>query len=298
MQDWDTFVRAIAIHAGGRIKYWEMWNEANQHGYWSGGIPALVTMTQHASAIIKSIAPNAMIFTPSAVGGSVDTSTFLDKFLAAGGGALVDGVAFHGYVNSIPAIPEDVNRIVDAEQRIMAERGQSGKPLWDTEGSWGPSDHLTGDDARMAFVARHYILQWSKGVERFYWYAWNDKSYGTLFKSSTGTLERAGMAYAQVESWLVGATLTAPCSASLDSIWTCNLTLAGGASGQIVWSAAVNIPMTVPFSPSSNFTQCTNLDGSITQLSGGPIQIGGKPVLLTTSRARHQPAMRSALNGD
>lgn len=298
MRDWDTFVRAIATHARGRIKYWEMWNEANQHEYWSGGIPALVTMTQHASAIIKSIAPHAMIFTPSAVGGSVDTSTFLDKFLAAGGGAFVDGVAFHGYVNSIPAIPEDVNRIVEAVQNVMAARGQRGKPLWDTEGSWGPSDHLTGDDARMAFVARHYILQWSKGVERFYWYAWNDKSYGTLFKSSTGMLERAGMAYAQVESWLVGATLTAPCSASLDAIWTCNLTLAGGASGQIVWNAAVNIPMTVPFSPTSNFTQCTNLDGSITQLSGGPIQIGAKPVLLTGSRAPYQPAMRSALNGD
>src|SRR5260370_2128402 len=70
MQDWDNFVRAIATHAAGRIKYWEVWNEANQHEYWSGGIPALVTMTQHASAIIKSIAPNAMIFTPSGVGGA------------------------------------------------------------------------------------------------------------------------------------------------------------------------------------------------------------------------------------
>src|SRR5206468_3300310 len=55
MQDWDNFVRAVATHAVGRIKYWEMWNEANQHGYWSGSIPALVTMTQHASAIIKSV---------------------------------------------------------------------------------------------------------------------------------------------------------------------------------------------------------------------------------------------------
>ena len=71
MQDWDNFVRAVATHAVGRIKYWEMWNEANQHGYWSGSIPALVTMTQHASAIIKSVAPKAMIFTPSAVGGGL-----------------------------------------------------------------------------------------------------------------------------------------------------------------------------------------------------------------------------------
>lgn len=298
MQDWDNFVRAIATHAAGRIKYWEMWNEANQHEYWSGGIPALVMMTQHASAIIKSISPNAMIFTPSAVGGAVDTSTFLDKFFAAGGGAFVDGVAFHGYVNSIPAIPEDVNRIVDAVQRVMAARGQSGKPLWDTEGSWGSSDHLPGDDARMAFVARHYILQWSKGVQRFYWYAWNDKSYGTLFKSSTGTLEKAGMAYAQVESWLVGANLTAPCSASRESTWTCDLTLASGASGEIVWNAVVNIPATIPFTPASNFAQCTDLDGKITQLSSGPIQIGGKPILLIGSRARHASTKKSARDSE
>lgn len=290
MQDWDNFVRAIATHAAGRIKYWEMWNEANQHEYWSGGIPALVMMTQHASAIIKSISPNAMIFTPSAVGGAVDTSTFLDKFFAADGGAFVDGVAFHGYVNSIPAIPEDVNRIVDAVQRVMAARGQSGKPLWDTEGSWGSSDHLPGDDARMAFVARHYILQWSKGVQRFYWYAWNDKSYGTLFKSSTGTLEKAGTAYAQVESWLVGTMLTAPCSTSRDSTWTCDLTLAGGAAGQMVWNAAVNILATVSFTPASKFTQSTDLDGKIMQLSRGSIQIGAKPILLTAGRAPYAPA--------
>ena len=287
IDDWDNFVRAIATHAGGRIKYWEMWNEANQHEYWSGGIPALVTMTQHASAIIKSISPGAMIFTPSGVGGRLDTSAFLNKFLGAGGGAFVDGVAFHGYVNSIPASPENVNGIVDAVQSVMAAHGQGDKPLWDTEGSWGPADHLTGDDPRMAFVARHYILQWSKGVQRFYWYAWNDKSYGTLYNYAAGTVEKAGIAYAQVESWLVGATLTAPCSVSTESTWTCPLTLEGGASAQILWNAAVNIPETISFVPASHFTQCTDLDGKVTQLSAGPLRIGGKPVLLTAGQASH-----------
>ena len=41
-------------------------------------------------------------------------------------------------------------------------------------------------------MARHYILQWSKGVQRFYWYAWNDKFYGTLYNFTTGTVEKAG----------------------------------------------------------------------------------------------------------
>lgn len=297
VQDWDNFVRAIATHAGGRIKYWEMWNEANQHEYWSGGIPALATMTQHASKIIKSISPSAKIFSPSGVGGGVKISTFLDEFFTTGAGTFVDGVAFHGYVNSIPARPESVNGIVDAVQSVMAAHGQRGKPLWDTEGSWGPSDHLGGDDARMAFVARHYILQWSKGVERFYWYAWNDKSYGTLFNSATATVEKAGVAYAQVESWLVGADLTAPCSAGRESTWTCNLTLAGGTRGQILWNAAVKLPETISFTPAPNFTHCTGLDGKITRLAGGTIRIGGKPVLLTAGPAPQPPAKKNLLPG-
>ncbi len=60
----------------------------------------------------------------------------------------------------------------------------------------------------------------------------------------------------------------------------------------------VNIPATIPFTPASNFTQCTDLDGKVTQLSGGPIQIGGKPILLTEVRASHAPAKKSARNGE
>jgi len=91
----------------------------------------------------------------------------------------VDGVAFHGYVNSIPAIPEDVNRIVDHVRNVMVARGQSGKPLWDTEGSWGPSEHLTG--TMRAWLLSRGIT--SAVVERraaLLLVCWNDKSYGTL----------------------------------------------------------------------------------------------------------------------
>src|SRR5260370_10771409 len=95
-----------------------------------------------------------------------------------------------------------------------------------------------------------------------------------------------------------GANLTAPCSASRESTWTCDLTLAGGASGEIVWNAVVNIPATIPFTPASNFTQCTDLDGKVTQLSGGPIQIGGTPILLPEVHTSHAPAKKSARNGE
>jgi hypothetical protein len=283
MRDWDDFVRAIAAHSAGRIKYWELWNEANQHEYWSGGIPALVTMAQHASAIIKSIDPSAKIFTPSGVGGATDTSTFLDKFLAAGGGQFVDGVAFHGYVNSVPPLPEDVNRIVDALQNVMARRGLGGQPLWDTESSWGPAIHLPNEDDQVAFVARHYILQWSKGVQRDYWYAWNDTKTGTLWDVPRHKIRRAGTAYGELVSWLTDAEMTAPCAMAPDSTWTCGLTLHGGMQAQVVWNSSVSASSTTQFHPLPKYVQYRSLDGTITPISERTIYIGSKPLLLMTT---------------
>jgi hypothetical protein len=300
MQDWDDFVRAIATHAAGRIKYWELWNEANQHEYWSGGIPALVTMAQHAYTIIKSVDPSAKVFTPSGVGGAMDTSTFLDKFLAAGGGQFVDGVAFHGYVNSIPALPEDVNRIVDAVQGVMAKHGFSDKPLWDTESSWGPANHLSSEDEQVAFVARHYILQWSKGVQRDYWYAWNDTNYGTLWDIKTRSIRRPGIAYRELVNWLTGAALTTPCAVAPDTTWTCGFALRGGAPAQIVWNSNASGASTPQFRTESKYVKYMSLDGSTTAIPGGSIQIGNKPILLVTaatnsttgSSDQHNPALK------
>jgi hypothetical protein len=283
MQDWDDFVRALATHAAGRIKYWELWNEANQHEYWSGGIPALITMAQHADSIIKSVDPSAKIFTPSGVGGVLDTSTFIDRFLAAGGGQFVDGVAFHGYVNSIPAVPEDVNHIVDAVEDVMAKRGFAGRPLWDTESSWGPANHLPNEDDQVAFVARHYVLQWSKGVQRDYWYAWNDESYGTMWDVTRRKMRPAGIAYGELVSWLAGAAMTAPCTAAPDSTWTCNFTLRGGAQAQVVWNSAASSSSIIQFRPAPKFVQSRSLDGGTAPISGGTIQIGNKPRLLMTT---------------
>jgi hypothetical protein len=283
MQDWDDFVRALATHAGGRIKYWELWNEANQHEYWSGGIPPLVTMAQHANSIIKSIDPSAKVFTPSGVGGATDTSTFLDDFLAAGGSRFVDGVAFHGYGNPIPSLPEEAGRIADAIKDVMVKRGLGGKPLWDTESSWGPANHLPNEDDQIAFVARHYILQWSKGVQRDYWYAWNDTNYGTLWDIGTHNIRRPGLAYRELVSWLTGAEMTAPCAMAPDSTWTCGFTLRGGVQAEVVWNSSASGSSGIPFRPAPKYLQYRSLDGRTTPISGGSIQIGNKPLLLITT---------------
>jgi len=53
----DDFVRALATHAAGRIKNWEIWNEANRPESWTGSIPQLLDMAKRAKAIIQAIDP-------------------------------------------------------------------------------------------------------------------------------------------------------------------------------------------------------------------------------------------------
>jgi len=274
LQSWDDYVRAIAIHAAGRIKYWELWNEANQSEYWNGNFTTLVTMAHHAYRIIKSIDHQAMILTPSAVGGAVAASNWLGQYFAAGGGSYCDGIAFHGYGNSRPSVAEEVGGIVDAMQGVMFAYGQSAKPLWDTEASWGLAEHLPNEEEQVSFVARHYILQWSKGVQRSYWYAWDDTRYGTLWDKNRG-LRKPGIAYREVYRWLAGATMTLPCAMASDSTWTCGLTRPGGYEALLVW----NPSSTKWYKPAARFEQYLTLVGETFAIKG-PIPIGSQPILL------------------
>jgi len=163
---------------------------------------------------------------------------------------------------------------VDAMQGVMSAYGQSAKPLWDTEASWGPAEHLPNEEEQVSFVARHYILQWSKGVQRSYWYAWDDTRYGTLWDKNRG-LRKPGIAYREVYRWLAGATMTLPCAMASDSTWTCGLTRPGGYEALLVW----NPSSTKWYKPAARFEQYLTLVGETFTIKG-PVPIGSQPILL------------------
>src|SRR5262249_9735034 len=151
--------------------------------------------------------PSALIVSPPFNGGDKKITASMDGFFSAGGGQYVDVIAFHGYLGAygVPSVAENILHITQAVKAKVAQYSLSDKPIFDTEGSWGPNDNLTGDDARVAFVARYYLLHASEGIARMYWFSWGDYDYGELFSTAKG-LEPAGVAYGVVESWLVGAS--------------------------------------------------------------------------------------------
>jgi hypothetical protein len=282
---WQEYVTALVAHAAGRIKSWELWNEPDCAYEWNGTMPQMVRMAKDAYTIIKAADPTALVTTPSSVnagtGRSIDT--WLPAYVAAGGGAYADIVAFHGYINpSLGQQPENITNTVDQVTSSVAGSALATKPIWDTEGGWTQNSNLPNSDLQAAFVARVYLLQWFKGVSRFYWFQYGNTDTGTLW-TSTGNNE-AGIAYGQVYNWVTNATLTGPCSAT-GTVWTCSYTKPGGVVQEAVWDTSKTCSggncTTSSYTPASTYSKYVDLTGEVTTFTPGTaVQIGVKPILL------------------
>lgn len=277
--DWDAFVTALVTRYKGQIQIYELWNEP-QNAF-TGTIPQMVVLTQHAHDIIRTLDPSATILSPSMIAWGYQ---YLDSYFAAGGTQDIDAIAFHLYPNTSNDIAETVTTTATSTLRtVMAKYGLAGKPMWNTEGGWGyQSDGaITDPNLRAAFVARDYLLHWSMGISRFYWYAWDDPNIGTLFTPGTSQSE-AAIAYQQVYSWMHGAVLVQPCSdngaaSPYSAIYTCELTRPGGSQFIAVWNTEGNSAYSVP----TNYLHYRDLSGNITAVSSNhQVTIGLKPILL------------------
>lgn len=284
-QVWRDFVTAIVTHAAGRIRYWEVWNEPDIPSEWNGTDAQLVRMAKDAYTIIKALDPTATVTTPTSVNSAPPKSIkrWLPGYLAAGGDAYADVVTFHGYVNTgMGQQPENITKTVDDVTTAIAGSALSSKPIWNTEGAWTQDSNLQEPDLQAALLARIYLLQWFKGVSRFYWYQYGNTDVGTMWTPAGPN--KAEIAYGQVYDWLVGASLSGPCTAS-GTVWTCTFTKVGGIQEQVVWDASKTCSngncTTSGYTPDSVYTQYTDLEGNVTTFSPGTrVHIGAKPILL------------------
>jgi polysaccharide biosynthesis protein PslG len=273
LQNWDNYVTAIAVHAGTRIQYWELWNEPQDPEYYCGDMRTLLTMAQHAYRIIKSVNPAALVITPSA--SAAGGPAWLDTYLSQGGGNDADIMSFHGYCNSEA---ESINSVVSQYRNVISAHGQSNKPLWDTEADWAgdPDDVLAGDANRAAFIAKYYLLQWSGGVSRFVWYAYDGGTWGGLSGADPDVT-----AYNTVEQWMEGASMPSACIHDPGNTWTCPLTRAGGYQALVIWNSSRTLSYKVPV----QYSDSRDLTGNVRSLSGGRVQVGESPVLIETGKA-------------
>lgn len=285
-QHFINFVTAIAQHAPS-ITYWEMWNTPHDTAQWTGTNAQLVRMVKDANTYIKKYIPGAKIISPA--NGQLNYSypasncTMPDKmggYLAAGLGSYIDIMALHTYYTTVP---EDIVPVVQCYQSTMKTYNVSSLPLWSTEGAWGFNTSLPSTVDQAGFVARLYLLLWSNGVVRHYWYAWEDQNTGTL--SNNGVINSVGIAYEQVESWMSGRTMSTLCSENTVGIWTCGLTGSNGYSAQVVWHPGGNATYSAP----SQYANYLDLSGVQHNITSATVTVGEEPILLQSPSVTQNP---------
>jgi len=250
----------------GVLQYYETWNEPNLKEFWTGSNAQLLDLASRLNQIAKDPAncgcsngtcspgggvnPNQILL-PSINSINQPSLNWLDSYLAAAGSTYpyADIASFHGYGY---AQPEDIVQGVAQLRNVLAEHGLSQLELWDTEASWGttsPNDQ----EQEASWLIRFHIAQEISGVSRFIWYAYDNCSWGSLWGSLCGSspdnwqgVRLPGEAYATLEDWLVGATLT-HCDRYDDGLWACELQRPDGYEAWIVWaSGATSLSLSVP----------------------------------------------------
>ena len=308
IQDWKDFLTAVVQHYNGRtqphLRYYELWNEFNDNAWWTGTDAQMVALAQAAYPIVHQD-PYSILLTPS-VAGPAGTGAgnsivnAMTSYLKVGGAAFADGGAYHGYVAATGVtpfpMPEDeatsgcrpfvtcygsVMNVAGQMRAVFDQNGLSGKPMFQTEGSWGNGNE-TDPDTQAAWLARYYLLQAglrsTSNLQMASWFAWANPSFG-WGDVATPSLQTtsAGVAYNQVYGWVVGATMTNPCSGAADGTWTCILTRSGDYVAQAVW----NTQGTATFTPGAGYIQTRDLAGNVTPLAPGvSVAIGPKPILV------------------
>jgi hypothetical protein len=280
MPDWEEFVTTLATRYKGKISSYELWNEPNASGFWTGTPKQMADLAARAYAIIKSIDPDAIVASPAAssTGWPLSHDAWLDEYLTAGGGKYADVIAWHGYSgrNDRPALPpEDLTQQIQALRKVLERHGMSDKPIWNTEGGWGKDAQLPDADEEAAFLVKWFLINFTNGVQRAYWYQWDNGDWGTLWRENTG-LTPAGQAARQVAGWLEGASSTGPCAVKgASKLWTCDLKK-GSSLYRVVWSADGELP----YGDAAGFASIAETGRESRPAAGGPISVGSRPMLL------------------
>jgi hypothetical protein len=258
---------------------------------WTGTPAQLVTMAQDAYAIIHKLNPNAVVVGPAPSTANQFGVHFLPAYYAAGGATAQDAVGMHAYLydgNQFSTSPAGITLTISQLQLLMSKYGISNKPIWFTEGNWGNVNNASMTGAqKAAYIGQEYVLMWASGVvQRYYWYSWDSQALGTLWNPSSG-VQQAGTAYGRIASWLVGSThLDQPCAQGSDGTWTCNLVLASGYPGEIIWNptATKTINLDASFVSTETLSNTT-----VYPIVGHQVAIGNVPVLIIGGQAVVNP---------
>lgn len=241
---WEEYVRRVAQRYRGLIGAFELWNEpyfsdiprdrVDPAFFYSGSVASLVDLARTARRVLDEVSPAVVLTTPGFVG----ETERLDMFLGGGGKAYVQAIAYHFYSHDAEAF---ARRILEV-RTVMRRHGVDALPVWNTEqgievyppGTPMPAyvrERLTRQQAA-ARMAQVLVLGAAAGLERFYYYAWDNDHSGMVTRR--GERLPAYDAMARVQAWLIGARMQG-CASPARGLVVCR-TERGGQQALVAWS--------------------------------------------------------------
>ena len=268
LADWRNYVRTVAMRYKGRIKYWEIWNEVNIGDFYTGSVDTMIELTRAASEELKAIDPTNVVLSPNV---SRIGLAWLDEFLAKGGGSYVDIISWHLYTNYQPELDEPV---AAGLRDVLARRGMSDRPIWNTEGNIVGTPVSAA--AAVGAVARAYLVQPWWGHSNFTFYCWDIDFGNPLSQPGYLAPTPAGIAYREVAAWLRGAKMRARTRA-VDGTWQVALEQQDGTIAYVVWNEGNR---SFPLPASWAVTTQRDLAGGSQPIVSRTVDVGPAPVLL------------------
>ena len=283
----------IAERYRGRITSYQAWNEANISIFYQGSAANLARLTGRAREVLAQADPDALLLGASTtVREAGPVKAWYGKYTAAlaDQGWPVDAMAVHLYPRADEGA-ETRAGYVRTMRAWLAERGWTG-PVWDTEVNYGDRRDFATEkvtvpqDVAVGWVARTYIDSLALGVQRVYWYSWNDHILGIdQIDPGTGEILPAGQAYLTVQDWFDGAYWEG-CTGELmqptgdpGSLTTCTLTTRDGTPAQILFTNEGTTTIPTP----QGAGEVCRLDGACAPISGDELEVTPDPILLRSA---------------
>ncbi|MBN1558463.1 MAG: hypothetical protein JW951_10005 [Lentisphaerae bacterium] len=311
---WRAFLGEAVQRFGGRVPYWEIWNEPNGAGHWPGGDPERFARFFNLSGrIIRAADPGARIVMGGTTGVKPD---WITAFLDAGADPdYLDVVAVHPYRHP-DAIPErgfseaprgyghaplleDLRGVSELTARLPPLPGGRRRQLWCTEsgyntgGAMAAALHAPVSPRQQAqMLVRTMCLARAAGVDRFFWFRLCDTYGGGL--GLLGNADRrfmpkpAYVAYAVLERMTGAASACRLLAGQPEGVFVVRCDLPDGPVW-VAWALQPDTAWTPPavLGPAPRVTDM--MGGAAAQIGSATppaLRLAPDPVYVTASAAR------------
>jgi len=290
---WTRYVGRVAHRYGTAVDY-QIWNEPNVIGYWTGTVEQMATLTVTASRKITAVlGRHATITGPSFPLRLNSQKAWYQEYWhqTAGGRSLasyVDVIGATLYPQEDEA-PEGQLPLLRFARQALPAAGRH-KPLWNMEINYGlrggPTAKRISRAKQASYASRTLLLNANSHVGRMYWFSWNISGIAnTHLRRPAGGLTRAGRAWNVTHGWLLD-TVPKGCHQSVDGrlqgLWTCKLRAGADEVRRVYYKPTGDA---VPVTTVRSTRSWSDLAGHVTTRRGSfPISVGQLPVMVSSRR--------------